>query len=117
MTTPIPAAPEVIAPKKKAAKKKAAPKKKKPTARRKKYRTVKIAIPSKPHKRGTGGLIRGDEYKSVMMRVDAKFQRFVYDTASKLTRASKRHHSITDVTRLITARLKDAKLAAKPKEA
>lgn len=49
--------------------------------------------------------VQGDEMKSRMVRLDARFADYLAGEAKKLTRSTGEHHSVTDVSRLLLKRL------------
>lgn len=50
-------------------------------------------------------ITQGEELKSRMIRVDAKFADYLGREAARLTREKKEHHSVTDVSRLLHTKL------------
>lgn len=59
----------------------------------------------KAAKKNAKPITQGEELKSRMIRVDAKFADALVREAARLTREKKEHHSVTDVTRLLYAKL------------
>jgi len=60
---------------------------------------------SKKAKKSDKPIAQGDEVKSRMVRVDAKFADWLGREAARLTREKKETHRVTDVTRLLHAKL------------
>ena len=60
---------------------------------------------SKKAKKSDKPIAQGDEVKSRMVRVDAKFADWLGREAARLTREKKEVHRVTDVTRLLHAKL------------